>query len=107
MIAAAFEGMMKERRAPSQVLDDGDTAAPLEAMRDVMESMFGLAGLPEWRGDMEPVVNLYETDGACTLECAVDRSAKRTHSSSIKAVLRSPSLSRATPEISVLDDGEC
>jgi HSP20 family protein len=43
----------------------------LEAMRDMMESMFGLAGLPEWRGEMEPAVNLYETDGAYTLECAV------------------------------------
>jgi HSP20 family protein len=42
-----------------------------EAMREMMESMFGFAGLPEWRGGMEPAVNLYESDGAYTLECAV------------------------------------
>jgi HSP20 family protein len=42
-----------------------------DAMREMIESMFGLAGLPDWRGVMEPAVNLYETDGAYTLECAV------------------------------------
>jgi HSP20 family protein len=42
-----------------------------EAMRQMMDSMFDAAAIPELRADVEPAVNLYEKDGTYTLECAV------------------------------------
>ena len=42
-----------------------------ETMRQMMDSMFDAAALPELRNELEPAINLYEKDGAYTLECAV------------------------------------
>jgi HSP20 family protein len=42
-----------------------------EAMRQMMDPMFDTKLLPEFGTEFEPAVNLYESDGAYTLECAV------------------------------------
>ena len=48
-----------------------DPFVGFEMMRDMMDSLLDPMLLPEWRHALEPAVNLYESDGAYTLECAV------------------------------------